>query len=242
MMWHQVEIAGHPADCFVPSSAAAENGAVLFLHGYAGETLRERPVFSQAFEEWGLPVVCPKIPGCWWLDRVSTAFDPVLTPQTYLTTHVVDWIHQNWGVSPPRIGLLGISVGGQGALQLAFRDALRFPVVAAISPAIDFDRIYDRGFGIENLFPNAEAARQETAILKLHPLNWPKHQFFCSDPLDANWHDGADRLASKLGSSGIPHRCDLTTSHGGHGWPYFESMAQTVVGHLGSGLRRLNNV
>ncbi|HWL09818.1 MAG TPA: hypothetical protein VNQ76_15530 [Planctomicrobium sp.] len=238
-MWQFTSISGHPAECFVPSSFRSEDGAILFLHGYAGESLQHHPAFSDVFEKWGLPVVCPMIPQCWWLDRVSTRFDRTVTPQQYLRLQVCEWVEKEWGVAFPRIGLLGISVGGQGVLQLAYRDALRFPVVAAISPAIDFDRIYDRGFGIEDLFPDSETARQETAILNLHPLNWPKSQFFCSDPFDANWHDGAERLASKLASSGIPHRCDLRTSHGGHGWPYFESMAEPAVDFIAQGLKRL---
>jgi len=215
------------------------NAAILFLHGFKAESLPDHPGMTSAFERWGIPVIAPLIPGCWWLDRVSTVFDPVQTPQEFLRQDVVDWISAEWGISPPRIALLGVSTGGQGVLQLAYREALRFPVVSAISPALDFDRIYERGWGVEELFPDAESARQGTAILNLHPLNWPKSQFFCSDPLDQWWHAGADRLHSKLASSGIPHQCDLKTSHGGHGWPYFEAMANAAVDSLVQGLRRI---
>ncbi|SFJ55065.1 alpha/beta hydrolase-fold protein [Planctomicrobium piriforme] len=238
-MWTSLQIAGRPADVFVPKDRTAAPGAVIFLHGHAAESLGTHEAFTRAFETWQLPVVCPMIPGCWWLDRVMPQFDAVQTPLDYVTTSIVDWVRTEWGIEPPHVALLGVSTGGQGVLQIAYRQAMRYPVVAAISPAIDFDRIYGRGFGVEDLFPDAETARQETAVLRIHPLNWPKAQFFCSDPLDANWHEGAQRLSSKLSSSGILHTSDLTTSHGGHGWPYFEAMAETAVAFVAKGLKRV---
>jgi len=39
----------------------------------------------------------------------------------------------------------------------------------------------------------------------VHPLNWPRHQWFASDPTDRRWRDGAERLDSKLIALGIPH-------------------------------------
>jgi hypothetical protein len=54
------------------------------------------------------------------------------------------------------------------------------------------------------MFASPEDARQETAILKIHPLNWPKHQFVVCDPRDEYWFESAERLSLKLHSSGIP--------------------------------------
>ena len=43
----------------------------------------------------------------------------------------------------------------------------------------------------------------------MHPLNWPRHQWFASDPGDHVWHDGAGRLHGKLVALGIPHEAIL---------------------------------
>ena len=238
-MWQTTEIAGRPADILTPESATPYSGAVIYLHGYSGESLRGHVEFTDRLLHAGLPVVCPSGGHSWWLDVPSPEFASGLTPMQYLIQHVTPWIAANWHVEPPSIALLGVSMGAQGALNLAYRHALKYPVVAAISPAIDFDRIYGKGFFVEELFESAEQARQETVALHLHPLNWPKHQFFCSDPLDRNWHDGSLRLASKLISSGVPFERDLETSHGGHGWPYFNQMAATAIDHIVHGLRRV---
>jgi len=234
-MWKSVEIAGKPAELFVPQGETCR-GAVIYLHGYGGETLKENSVFTSLFEKYQLLVVSPVGGPCWWLDSISPAFDSDVTPMTHLTRDVTGWIGEHWNVHTPRIGLLGVSMGGQGVLNLAYRNALRYPVVAALSPAIDFDQIYGKGFGVEEIFQSAEAARQETVVLHLHPLNWPKHQFFCSDPQDVLWHAGSERLASKLMSSGVPFDRDLQTSHGGHGWTYFDAMADRAVSFIARGL------
>lgn len=59
------------------------------------------------------------------------------------------------------------------------------------------------------IFDEPEQARQETAILHVHPLNWPRHQWFASAGNNNRWHDGAVRLSSKLIALGIPHKAIL---------------------------------
>jgi S-formylglutathione hydrolase FrmB len=121
-------------------------------------------------------------------------------------------------------------MGGQGALRLAYKYPSQFPVVAAISPAIDYYKRYNEGDEtIPQMYPDPEAARQDTAILHIHPLNWPRHQFFCCDPIDYRWHESADRLRMKLWSLGIPHEHDLETTGGGHGFEYYSRMADRAV-------------
>ena len=108
---------------------------------------------------------------------------------------------------------LGVSMGGQGALRMAYKYPNIFPTVAAISPAIDFQKRIDEGVdpGLDEMYRDAEDARQDTATLHIHPLNWPRNQFFCCDPTDYRWHESADRLRMKLWSLGVPFECDLET-------------------------------
>ena len=44
-----------------------------------------------------------------------------------------------------KLALLGVSMGGQGALRMAYKYPNIFPTVAAISPAIDFQKRIDEG-------------------------------------------------------------------------------------------------
>ena len=68
---------------------------------------------------------------------------------------------------------------------------------------------------LAQLYRDSEQARQDTATLHIHPLNWPRHQWFVSDPADYLRHDGADRLRMKLYSLGVPYEADLETTGGG---------------------------
>lgn len=227
--WSNVQIDGKVADIFEPHTPGEHGRVVLHLHGHGLTTLRDNPVYSAELARHGLRAICPHGQRSWWTDVVCSEFDSAITPLAFLRERVVPWIAERWGTKPPAIGLTGISMGGQGVLQLAYRYPREFPVVAAISPAIDFHQWYGRGLPLDSMFPTKEAARQATAILQIHPLNWPKHQFIASDPADHEWFDGADRLGMKLYSSGIPFTSDFTTTAGGHNWDYFNRMARTVL-------------
>lgn len=129
----------------------AASAVVLFLHGHGRIMLNDNTVFSHLFQQNGLAVVCPDGGRSWWLDVICEDFHPEMTTQNWLLDSVVPFIEEKFGVQPPRIPLLGISMGGQGALQLAFRQASNFPIVAAISPAVDFFQLYGSGIPLANV-------------------------------------------------------------------------------------------
>src|SRR3990172_5050778 len=224
-----VGIYGKQIDIYETRQADDHGRVVMYLHGHGLRTLKDNAVFSAELERHGLRCVCPHGQRSWWLDVVCPEFDAEISPLRYLHERVVPFVAERWGTRPPGIGLLGISMGGQGVLQLAYRRPREFPVVAAISPAVDFHNWHGRGLPLDAMFPSREAARQATATLQLHPLNWPRHQLLVCDPADEEWHEGAERLAMKLSSMGIPFESELTTSAGGHCWEYFERMARPVL-------------
>lgn len=154
--WQRLEGAGRPLELFVPAGPESIAGVVLFLHGHGEVLLSGNPVFTRLFQQHRLVAVCPAGRRSWWLDVVCEEFDPVVTPQQWLLQSLVPWIEQTLQVQPPRIALLGVSMGGQGVLQLAYRHALKFPVVAAISPAVDFHQLYGAGIPLDGMFPDAE--------------------------------------------------------------------------------------
>jgi S-formylglutathione hydrolase len=232
--WTQIDIDGRSADVFEPE--LSPEGVVIYLHGRALDRLVDEEVFTREFDRHRLAVVAPQGGRCWWLDTLCREFDPSVTPLGWIRQTLVPWIEERWDTAPPHIGLLGVSMGGQGVLQLAYRHARQFPVVAAIAPAIDFHIRHGQGWELDEMFADREAARQQTVTLHLHPLNWPPHQLFVCDPADLDWHEGSERLASKLASIGIPFERDLTTSAGGHSWEYYRAMAPRCIEFVARGL------
>ena len=227
--WRQVTIGGKPADVFEPERAVDAQDAVLFLHGHGLITLKDNAVFTAELERHQLRCLCPHGKRSWWSDLVCGEFDPEQSPVAYLRSRVLPWMADQWNIAPPQIALVGVSMGGQGALRMAYRFPSEFPIVAALAPAVDFQIWHGRGLPLDEMYPTAEAARQDTATLLLHPLNWPRHQLLMCDPLDAEWFEGVERLASKLHSTGIPFEFDFTTSRGGHSWDYFNHVAPRAM-------------
>jgi S-formylglutathione hydrolase len=199
----------------------------------------------------------------WWTDRICREFDPHLTAEKFVVDHVTPAVIERWGVTLSRVGLLGISMGGQGALRLAFKYPRRYPAVAAISAAIDYHELYGQGTTIDEMYDSKEQCRQDTAPLHIHPGDYPPHIFFCVDPTDRPWYRGNDRLHEKLSALGIPHEYDLTTPSpqpspqrgeganptsplsplgrgqgeaGGHSWDYFNHMAERAIRFIHRGL------
>ena len=227
--WREDTLDGHPVYIYEPSEIAHQF-TVLYLHGVHLGRLQDHPIFARHFERYGLRVVAPVTQRSWWTDRICAEFDSRYSAEQFVVRFVLPWIASEFGAQPPSVGLLGTSMGGQGALRLAYKYPQQFPVVAAISPAIDYHLWHKQGDeALLAMYDSAEQARQDTAILHVHPLNWPRHQFFCADPTDVEWYDGSDRLRMKLGSLGVPFEADLDTVAGGHGYVYYEHMAERAV-------------
>jgi S-formylglutathione hydrolase len=236
--WTALSIAGKQAEVFDPPGVDRPRFAVLHLHGHGLETLHDRPEYTRVLGELCLACVCPHGQHCWWADRICAEFDERLTPERYLLKSVLPFLRDRWGLMPPAIGLQGISMGGQGALRLAFKHPDLFPVAAGISSAIDYHESYGQGPPLDDMYDSKEQCRQDTAPMHVPPVGAPPHMFFCIDPADTRWYRGNDRLHEKLNALGIAHEIDFTTRAGGHTWDYFNHMAERVERFVLAGLEK----
>ncbi len=232
--WSEIQWAGKTVEIYEPPGKPRFGS--LFLHPYGLETLRGRGAFTTLFDKYGMVCVCPHGQRSWWVDRVCTEFDPVLTPEKHLVENVLPLFQTRWNLRDRTIGVFGISMGGQGALRLAFRYPQLFPVCAGIASALDMHEFHGSGSPLDEMYGSKEQCRQATAILHIHGSQWPPHLFFCVDPDDELWYRGNDRLHEKLRALGVPHTADLTTQAGGHSWQYFEHMAEPALRFIHDGL------
>lgn len=258
--WTRELVGDKPADVYQPPGRDKPRFAVLFLHDVGTglkpvqadklqtcphtdrtanvETLKDRPTFTRLFDAWNLPCVCPH--GCpsWWTDRLCPQFDAKITAERHVLDHVIPLFRQRWNIAPPAIGLLGISMGGQGALRLALRHPDIFRVAAGIASAIDYHELYGQGLPLDDMYDSKEQCRQDTALMHIDPYHYPPHLFFSIDPADTMFYRGNDRLHEKLSALGVPHTADLTTAAGGHSWDYFNAMAEPALRFLVDGLEK----
>jgi pimeloyl-ACP methyl ester carboxylesterase len=231
-------VGGKPADVYEPAGNGKPRFGVLFLHPVGLETLVDRPPFTRLLDELRLACVCPHGQRSWWADRICREFDAKVTAERHVLDHVVPFFRTRWSIVPRWIGLLGISMGGQAALRLAFKHPETFPVAAGIASALDYHELYGRGSTLDEMYDSKEQCRQDTALMHVPPYNPPPHVYFCVDPEDADWYRGNDRLHEKLNALGVEHTVDLTTRAGGHSWDYFNRMAESALRFIHDGLEK----
>jgi S-formylglutathione hydrolase len=236
--WTTLALAGKTVDLYEPPALGRSRFALVYLHSGEKESLRDRPALTRLLDELTLPCIAPHGDWSWWADRICPEFDTQLTAERFVVDQVVPEARRRWQPGPRGLGIAGISMGGQGALRLAFKHPELFPVVAGISSSLDYHEWYGQGTVLDTLYDSKEQCRQDTALMHIHPHHYPPHIFFCIDPDDARWYRGNDRLHEKLNALGIPHEVDLTTRAGGHAWSYFEHMSPRTLRFVAAGLEQ----
>ncbi len=207
MRWTRESRAGVEIDWSTPSVSCTGGLIILTDPGWSPEAARAAVVLNR--EASSLLVAIPAVRS-WWIDRPDPRFPESASPLAFVGQSLAECMKARLPETA-RIAILGVGLGGQGALQSAYRFPHLLPIVAAVAPAIDFHRLYDSAPQLQSWFESSEQARQETATLRLHPLNWPPHQWFACARGDWRF-DGCERLASKLTSIGIPFEADLVSS------------------------------
>lgn len=100
-------------------------------------------------------------------------FDGTANWENFILHELIPTIQNRWNtlIDPTKLGLLGASMGGLGALRLAFKAPERFTVVSAHSPAIEAGLRFSE-------------VSQETVLAVLRPQSWLESWFGC--PVDHN--------------------------------------------------------
>ena len=206
--WTRISIANKPVDVFDPPDPLPF--AFIALHAERGETPASNTTITAELQTRRLRCIAPVAPHSWWVDRVCAAFDPQLTPEHHIRHNIVPWMESKWRLGNRTMGVVGIEMGGQGAVRLGFKYPGQFPVVASISGAFDFHERYGQGTPLDEMYSSREQCRQDTAILHVPPHDWPEIWFACS-PTE-KWYRGNDRLHEKLAAMGVPHTAELNIS------------------------------
>src|SRR5262249_54368657 len=135
--------------------------AVLYLHDLDPESLRDQATFTRLFDRFKLACVCPQGGQAWWGDRVCREFDVQQTPEQFVLRAVLPFIEERWKLPPKSAALLGIGMGGQGALRIAFKHPDFFPAVAAMAASLDYHELYGQGTPLDDMYDSREQCRQD---------------------------------------------------------------------------------
>jgi dienelactone hydrolase len=212
----------------IPGSTSTRYPVALFLHGLGGnnqgifDALAAQTLLQGHLAAGGTPFAIASVDGGdWWWHRRANGNDP----QAMLLSEFIPLL-QSRGLDTGRIALLGLSMGGFGALLLASQGTIPgLRAVAAMSPAV-WSRY---GVGIEGAFDSpADFAANDVFGLRPKLESLPKRiDYGLEDELNATVQDYV---------SGLPGTVEGGFRPGGHDDAYWRSILPEVVAFLGRNL------
>nr|WP_319510279.1 alpha/beta hydrolase family protein [uncultured Draconibacterium sp.] len=205
---------------------ALEHYPVLYLlHGYSGnqkDWITKVPQIKDYADLYQFIIVCPDGGySSWYFD---SPVDNNWKYETYIADELINWVDKKYSTRGSREGraITGLSMGGHGALYLAFRHQDVYGAAGSMSGGVDI-RPFPKNWGLSERLgayaDNPENWEKNTVInlvYKLEP-NALKITFDCGTE---DFFYGVNcKLHEKLAERNIPH--DFTARPGGHTWEYW---------------------
>ncbi|GAB7052094.1 alpha/beta hydrolase [Catenuloplanes indicus] len=196
-----------------PSGAGAGLPLIVLLHGAfssADLVTRIRPLVDRLLDRGEL---APAVVACASTPTVGGFY--LGGWETFVAQTFPDVLHRRLGTDLERVALLGASMGGYGALKIAFASPHRWRAVAAVSPALLDDEPGPRNtIGVLGELRDAMAAAGWEHSSVRHRLRGNadsirrsglKIMLRCGDRDVFALHDGTERLHRELWDLDVAH-------------------------------------
>lgn len=206
-------------------AAAQKLPVVYLLHGYSGNHLdwiNKAKGFEKAADLHKLIIVCPDGGfSSWYWD---SPVDPASQYETYISKELVIAIDTKYKTIPDRKGraITGLSMGGHGALYLAFKHQDVFGAAGSMSGGVDirpFPNNWDMAKRLGSYAEFPERWEKNTVINLLNLLTPNSLAIIIDCGSDDFFFKVNEKLHEQLLYRNIPH--DFITRPGGHTWPYW---------------------
>ncbi|NCD69743.1 alpha/beta hydrolase [Mucilaginibacter agri] len=198
---------------------------LYLLHGFSGnysDWIKKVPAITELADTYHILIVCPDG------DYASWYFDSPVNKdsqyETYVASELVKYIDTHFATLADRKSraITGLSMGGHGALLLAFKHQDIFGAAGSMSGGVDIRQFSDR-FGIEQVLgkyiDNPQRWEQNSVVNMLYLIkpNSLAITFDCG--YDDMMYASNQNLHQLLLYRKIPH--DYTVRPGGHSWDYW---------------------
>ena len=147
---------------------SSEAYPVLYLlHGYSGNYkswVNDFPITKQYSDQYKMIIVSPDGGfSSWYFD---SPIDTSYRYETFVSKELIEQIDKDYNTvkSPSGRAISGLSMGGHGALYLAFRHPDIFGAAGSMSGGVDIRPFFDKW-----------QIAQWLGDIKLHPENWEKN-------------------------------------------------------------------
>ncbi len=198
---------------------------LYLLHGYGGSYnnwVKRAPGLQVMVDAFQMIIVCPDgAIGSWYFD---SPVDPTFKYETFVGTEVPNYIDANYKTIADRKAraISGLSMGGHGALFLAFRHSETFGACGSMSGALDVS-VITKGYDMIKRLGDTIANRkyyEDWSVLKVIE-QYPKDSLAiiidCGTEDQIYWMSLA--VHEKMMKLKIPH--DYIARPGKHEWPYW---------------------
>ena len=211
-------------------SAKKKFPVVYLLHGYSGnyaDWVKKAPAITGYSDAYNMIIVCPDGNyNSWYIDSPEKENS---TYNTYISSELVTFIDNKYSTIANRKGraITGLSMGGHGALYLAFKHQDVYAAAGSMSGGVDL-KPYDTNWEIgEHLGETAKypARGAEYSVTDLVYLLKPDAlQIIIECGTDDFFYGINVQLHDKLLANSIPHR--FTSSPGSHTWEFWANAVQ----------------
>jgi S-formylglutathione hydrolase FrmB len=200
---------------------------VYLLHGAGGDHkawLEKAPKIKAYADQYNVIIVCPDgSKTSWYFD---SPIDKTMKYETYISKELVSKIDKTYNTKAnnKNRGISGYSMGGHGALYLAFKHPDIWSVAASMSGGVDirpFPLRWDiaKRLGVYSEHP--EIWEKNSVINLVYLLDGKNLNFLFDCGVDDFFYDANARLHKKLVERNIPH--DYIERPGGHTNKYWVS-------------------
>jgi S-formylglutathione hydrolase FrmB len=198
---------------------------LYLLHGYSGnygDWINKDPEITRLSDEYHMIIVCPDGNySSWYFDSAVKTNSKY---ETYISNELVSWIDKHYSTIATRNGraITGLSMGGHGALYLAFRHPSVFGAAGSMSGGVDL-RPFPQNWELDKVLgkysENPENWEKNSVINMLYLIT-PNQLDLIIDCGNEDFFNGCNnKLHEKLLERKIPH--DYTVRPGGHTWEYW---------------------
>ena len=217
-----------PESYCYPANLQQDRYPVLYLlHGAYGcySDWSRKTDLNQLASKYDVIIVCPDGQDSWYFD---SPVDPKMQFETYVSKELVSYIDSHYRTIPNRYmrAITGLSMGGHGALFLAFRHPDVFWSCGSMSGNMDITQFPD-SWHIKDRLGNYEDNKQrwrDHAVcnlvdqVKACELK-PAQNIIIDDGLNDIFIKNNIAMHEQLVEKGIDH--DFTTRPGRHSWDYW---------------------
>jgi len=202
------------------------------LHGYSGDQrdwLNHQPRILDMADRYSMIIIHPDGRNSWYVDSPA---NPKIKMESFFVNDLVPYIDANYPTlpEPSKRAITGLSMGGHGALYLAFRHPDIWSNAGSMSGGVDI-RPFPEYWELPNVLGPKDQYPQRwedaAAINLVKNLKPGQINIYFDCGTDDIFAGVNDNLHKELVKYGIPH--DYTTRPGGHTWDYWNN---SILYHL----------